>query len=64
HWAIPYIYAAYQAKLIQGNKHEEDKEVGGKTKTVTFYTFDPKASLTRSQAATLIYGLMKNQKKL
>ncbi|MHB8984637.1 MAG: S-layer homology domain-containing protein [Eubacteriales bacterium] len=53
-WSTPYIYAAYKAGFIKGFPSEN-----GKT-----FTFNPKGYLTRSEAAKLIYVLMKYQKKL
>jgi len=53
-WAAPYVYAAYKAGFIQGVPNDD-----GKT-----FSFNPKDSLKRSEAAKLIYILMKKQKKL
>lgn len=55
-WASPYVYAAYKAGLISGIP----VVVNGKT----LYDFEPATNLTRSQAAKLIYVLMKKQKRL
>jgi len=53
-WAAPYVYAAYKAGFIQGVPNDD-----GKT-----FSFNPKDPLSRSEAAKLIYNLMKKQKKL
>lgn len=55
-WASPYVYAAYQAGFVQGYPVTVDKK--------TLYEFKPKNTLTRTEAAKLIYMLMKKQKKL
>lgn len=52
-WSMPYVYAAYKAGFIKGFPSED-----GKT-----FTFNPKGYLTRSEAAKLIYVLMKYQKR-
>ncbi|NPV72540.1 MAG: S-layer homology domain-containing protein [Pelotomaculum sp.] len=55
-WAAPFIYAAYKAGFIQGSP----VEVEGKT----LYAFNPKGNLSRTEAAKLLYVLMKKQKRL
>lgn len=55
-WATPYVYAAYKAGFIQGSPIVINKK--------TLYDFFPQDNLTRTEAAKLIYMLMKKQKKL
>jgi hypothetical protein len=55
-WAAPCIYEAYKAGFIEGSPVEIDNKI--------VYDFNPQNQLTRTEAAKMIYVLMRKQNKL